>query len=627
MHVSKLVVKGYRSLANVEVCFNPGINVIVGKNNAGKSNIIRALNLILGERHPLYVRFGNRDFHNDGSNSADELIIAVRLDGSFEAEIPPGRRIKVLELDSSFTPSWDEDCIEILTDESLSVKNAYKYPSEVLKDIKNSTEKWIFLHTKRGDSTNNHGLIYKKNGDWCKIPLRNEIRDLLITTAYVPSYRDPEKMLKITEYSWYGKLIKQIYEKGLRVHEREIRKIQKQHSDKINEIFHEASEELRKRLGRAIFHHKISFKPGPYTKDDEHKSITLFVNDGLDTPYYDKGSGIQSALVIALFTYYCECFHKGSSLLLLEEPENYLHPQGRRALEGELLRFVKENGNGERQIILSTHSPEFLRSVNLTSLVRVHKKLGSTASEIHQIKNVDDDTRRKFRQIMMKKSAEMFFADGVILVEGGEEYIIPQLFDVFARETRWLDSFNVSAIRVDGKGFFKIYTNILSKFNIWWKILTDLDFIYSGIKDFSDFLSDEDILLIDKISSEVNTYVNEYIKDLSDENQKKREKRKRRKEKLQMIVSENQNVGELIDKLKEHGIFILKRGELEDYFTDEAKNLDRRKDRRALEIALRIGGLDEFDLNRWFVDIDEFKNLFEAVKSRIVNAVGGEYVD
>ena len=155
MYVSKLVVKGYRSLRDIEVNFNPGINVIVGKNNAGKSNIIRALNSILGERHSSYVRFENRDFYSDGSGSVQEIIIAACLDGSFDTEIPSSRRMKVLELDSSFTPSWNRDCIEMITDESLNAGNAYKYPSEIIEDIKNSPEKWIFLHFPFG-GTNCH---------------------------------------------------------------------------------------------------------------------------------------------------------------------------------------------------------------------------------------------------------------------------------------------------------------------------------------------------------------------------------------------------------------------------------------------------------------------------------------
>jgi len=630
MYVSKLVVRGYRSLAEVEIEFNPGINVIVGKNNAGKSNIIKALNEILGERHPSYVEFENRAFHNDGSNPADELIIAARLDGELHLDtgLQLNWRIRVSELGSEFTPGWGESCIGILQDETSSGRNI---PSiSVVENIKSSDERWIFLHAKKDASGNLFGLVYRRNGTWYRIPLRDDLRKSLITTAYVPSYRDPEKMFKVTEYSWYGKLIKKIYSEGLESHEQEIREIQRQYSDKIGEIFYDATQELRERLRKAVFHHNISFKPGPYTKDDDYKSITLFVDDGLDTPYYDKGSGIQSALVIALFTYYCECFHKGSSLLLLEEPENYLHPQGRRALEGELLRFVEECSNGERQVIMSTHSPEFLRSVKLESLVRVHKRQGSTATVPFQIseEEIDDETKRKFKQVMSQKGAELFFADGAILVEGGEEHIIPPLFDIFAEGgKRWLDINNVSVVKVDGKKSFRKFVNVMDRLGIWWVILTDLDFIYDRIKTLKGLVNESYVELARKISSEVDRYVIDKEKEIG-RTLTKKEKKRIRMEKLKSLVEEREEIRGLLERLREKGVFVLTNGELEDYFTEQIMGLEDSKDRRALELALYLSEIgDEGELLEWFVDIDEFKNLFEAVKSRVVNAVGGEYVN
>jgi len=339
----------------------------------------------------------------------------------------------------------------------------------------------------------------------------------------------------------------------------------------------------------------------------------------LDTPYYDKGSGIQSALIVALFTYYCECFHRGSSLLLLEEPENYLHPQGRRALEGELLRFVRESSDGERQVILSTHSPEFLRSVELRSLVRVHKKPGSTATKPFQIndEDIDDETKRKFKQVMMQKGVELFFADGAILVEGGEEYLLPSLFDIFAGEKRWLDISNISVIRVDGRKSFGKFVNVMDRLGIWWVILTDLDFIYDGIRNLEDVVGDDDIELAKGVSSEVDKYVEERLKDV-DSSLKKRMRKNIRMEKLKQIVKKRDEVKRLIDRLKERGIFVLVNGELEDYFTEEAKQLDdSSKDRRVLELALILSEMnDESELLRWFVDLDEFRSLFEAVKSK-----------
>ena len=44
MRITKLVAKNYRSLEDVEIEFNPYYNALSGKNNSGKSNIIKAIN-------------------------------------------------------------------------------------------------------------------------------------------------------------------------------------------------------------------------------------------------------------------------------------------------------------------------------------------------------------------------------------------------------------------------------------------------------------------------------------------------------------------------------------------------------------------------------------------------------
>ena len=51
MYISKLIIKNYKSIKDETFIFNKGINVLVGKNNAGKSNIVSALNEILGDKY------------------------------------------------------------------------------------------------------------------------------------------------------------------------------------------------------------------------------------------------------------------------------------------------------------------------------------------------------------------------------------------------------------------------------------------------------------------------------------------------------------------------------------------------------------------------------------------------
>ena len=75
MYLSRLIISNYRSIKFLDLEFSPTKNVIIGHNNAGKSNIIKALNIIMGEQTPDYKKYENiseRDFFNGTEN---ELFI------------------------------------------------------------------------------------------------------------------------------------------------------------------------------------------------------------------------------------------------------------------------------------------------------------------------------------------------------------------------------------------------------------------------------------------------------------------------------------------------------------------------------------------------------------------------
>ena len=77
MKLDRILIQNFKSISptGVEIAFKSGILVLVGKNNAGKSNILEAAGLVLGNKNPRYVSIPTECF-NDPSQ---EIVIRGRV--------------------------------------------------------------------------------------------------------------------------------------------------------------------------------------------------------------------------------------------------------------------------------------------------------------------------------------------------------------------------------------------------------------------------------------------------------------------------------------------------------------------------------------------------------------------
>lgn len=90
MYIARVIIKNFRSIKYADIKFSKGKNVIVGRNNSGKSNIVKALDIVLGEKSPAYDNYENileTDFYctkkiDEGETTyeyADEMFIFCEL--------------------------------------------------------------------------------------------------------------------------------------------------------------------------------------------------------------------------------------------------------------------------------------------------------------------------------------------------------------------------------------------------------------------------------------------------------------------------------------------------------------------------------------------------------------------
>lgn len=509
MYISSLFIRNFKSLQKVKLRFREGKNVILGKNNSGKSNVIGALDLLFNERSPVYKNFDQNDFFtkqlvDKDTGEITEVIapyffISATIAGrdfdeggilSIKKSIALSKLksrnciIENGEVDYEMLTSLDEiaQCDKVVevsyeatkkTGGTYSVKNKKErwfIAQELLTFLKSANRLDVFFCKSAATGDCGFGLLVldSENHLWVTHFLNNKLRDSLITTAIVPAFRSPKDQLRLTHYSWYGKLIKRLWDNGKGEAEAEILEKTNDIKNLADKVFGKSTFELRELLKKAIAHEEVSFKLVNNKGHELYKTVSIHVDDGIDRPIDCKGSGIQSAIIISLFTTYCAEFHNSSSLLIAEEPELFLHPQARRVMSNELEKFLECNDYQRRQLIISTHSTEFIRNTNLEniSILRKNKEQNHTREYQFELGDLEPDEIQKIVRFIWSKNAEVLFADKALLVEGGEEYLMPAIANVSRGEKQFLDYRNISVARVDGKGNFITYIKILDKLGI-----------------------------------------------------------------------------------------------------------------------------------------------------------------
>lgn len=82
MHLAKLIIKNFRKLAHAELTFQPGLNVLVGGNNVGKTAVVDALRALLAGYDEPFPRVGEEDVHRPlGGASAGDIVFEYVFSG------------------------------------------------------------------------------------------------------------------------------------------------------------------------------------------------------------------------------------------------------------------------------------------------------------------------------------------------------------------------------------------------------------------------------------------------------------------------------------------------------------------------------------------------------------------
>lgn len=82
MYISGIEIKNFRSFDNINIDFHEGVNVLIGHNNSGKSNLLRALAIIFDRtvKKQLSVEDFNNSLTIDSlKKQSPKIVITVRI--------------------------------------------------------------------------------------------------------------------------------------------------------------------------------------------------------------------------------------------------------------------------------------------------------------------------------------------------------------------------------------------------------------------------------------------------------------------------------------------------------------------------------------------------------------------
>lgn len=469
--ISSVVIKNYKSVMDADLKLS-SFTPLVGYNNAGKSNCLSAIQWLLKKS-----TLTEKDFFDE---SLPVEVIAT-IEGISQA---------LLDL---MPPKQKASIEKYVHNQSLQIRRVQETPTSKTAEIKISV--W--------DSVQNNWVVNPTGID-------NAIGVLLPEPIRIGAMEDAaEDASKAKTTTTIGKLLSEFLVPVKAAHEVELNQF-------LGEVSRRIASDGDLRFGElANIDHNVNIKvndlfPGMSVKlhfdtptiDELIKAGTLKVFEGQANgrDFSSYGHGAQRSIQMALVQYLAEVRRSNTdnlatTLLLIDEPELYLHPF---AIEQVREALVSLSSNGY-QVLISTHSAQMITPelAEKTLLIRKNDTSGTHArlrlkDAIQSI--VPNSTHQMEQLFNLSHSNQVLFAENVVLAEGKTELrLLPILFKSITNLTMGQEKH--ALVAQSGVYDTKKSLEILQAMDLPSKAICDLDYCFTGaVRD--GFLSsaDQDLL-------------------------------------------------------------------------------------------------------------------------------------
>lgn len=444
MHISRIQIENFRSIASLELTGLLPALVLVGENGSGKSTLLEALRLVLDPSLPDSAReLDETDFYDGTDAPFGGRVIRVVVEVTDFAD---DQRAKALLIDS------------VIEREPVTARLTYVYRPRGGVDAADATGPDAYEHL--SFRAENEGL-----------PFGADVRRYL-SVRVLPALRDAHGDLRAWSRSPLADLLRRLAIEPDRLQAVAATAVKATEELLEDEDARDLVDGLNERLVELVgdvFAEPLALGVSAARSDQVLRAIRVLVDDGRDLDRTSLGLAnvIYLVLLLEQVAAATDAGDRVTTILGVEEPEAHLHPHLQRVLFRSLLAT-------QRPLVLTTHSAQIASVTPLRSLALLRRDADGTTARTVAGAGLSDAEVADVERYLDVTRAEMLFARGVILVEGAAElFLIPAFAE---RMDMPLDELGISVCAVHGTDFAP-YRNLLGPtgFGVPRVVVTDGD--------------------------------------------------------------------------------------------------------------------------------------------------------
>lgn len=502
MYIKEIKISNFRNFKDASVPFHEGVNVIIGHNNTGKSNLLRAIGLVLGysDGH----RLGTSDlFYETDVTTLKQQSPRIQITLVFHRS--EGEALDSAEM-VLFTGMMTDPALSEEAELRYEFKLADTQEDNYKADVAGATtakEIWKIIDR-------DYIRLYRSSRSGGNPEAGVSVGDVLgyIDFQFLDAIRDVSHDL----YAGYNPLLRDVLnffiDYSVKNDATKTEDEKKEQLKALRDNFVQQSAPLMQTLqsrlqnGKnvflryavdtgATFNGAVPDFDGEVTENEMFAVLRMIIKYavGIEVPATYNGLGYNNLIYMSLLlakmqadssSTYMKRNAKVLSFLAVEECEAHLHP----SMQYKFLQFLQDNNaNGRvRQIFMTSHSTQIASAAKLDDLICLTSPvLGQINVGYPRVIYKDNANDVKSKQYVQRfldaTKADMFFANKLIFVEGvAEELLLP----VFARYlNKNLTDEQVLVVNMGGRyfsHFLKLFdTNNPYTINKKIVCLTDID--------------------------------------------------------------------------------------------------------------------------------------------------------